>query len=123
MSIVINQKVQEIKRLKRESLILRSLMIVLSKMSIKSPLLSQISFNKINLGNDKSVALVYIYSNFGKETAQAAIKVLISYQKQIHSNLCSELQFRYMPKLKFVYDVQYEKVLRINEVIEKAMKE
>ena len=67
----------------------------------------QISFTKITLSAEKSTALLYIFSAFGKEIGQAAIKLLLSYQKQIHAALCTELQFRYMPKLKFIYDTQY----------------
>ena len=118
-----NQKVKEIKTLKREAMILKSLMIVLPKINIKSSLLLQISFTKITLSAEKSTALLYIFSAFGKEIAQEAIKLLLSYQKQIHAGLCTELQFRYMPKLKFIYDAQYEKIIKINDLIEKANSE
>jgi ribosome-binding factor A len=115
-----NQKVKEIKTLKKEAMILRTLMTVLPKIGIKSSLLLQISFTKVTLSAEKSTALVYIFSAFGKEIAEAAIKLLVSYQKQIHFNLCAELQFRYMPQLKFIYDSQYEKIIKINDLITAA---
>lgn len=115
-----NQKVKEIKTLKREAMILKTFLGVLPKIGIKSSLLLQISFTKVTLSAEKSTALVYIFSAFGKEIAEAAIKLLISYQKQIHFHLCTELQFRYMPKLKFIYDNQYEKIIKINDLIDLA---
>lgn len=115
-----NQKVKEIKTLRKEAMILKNLMIVVSKIGIKSSLLLQVSFTKVTLSAEKSTALVYIFSAFGKEIAEAAIKLLLSYQKQIHSALCTELQFRYMPRLRFVYDAQYEKIIKINDLIVKA---
>lgn len=118
-----NQKIKEIKTLRREAMILKNLMIVLQKIGIKSSLLIQISFTKVTLNAEKSTALVCIFSAFGKEIAEAAIKLLVSYQKQIHAGLCTELQFRYMPKLKFVYDAQYEKVIKINDLIAAANRE
>ncbi len=118
-----NQKNKEIKTLKREAMILKGLMIVLSKININSSLLFSISFTKITLSAEKSTAVVSIFSAFGKEIALNAIKLLLSYQKQIHSALCEHLQFRYMPKLKFIYDAQYEKVIRINDLISKVNKD
>jgi ribosome-binding factor A len=117
-----NQKTKEIKTLKREAMILKTLLAILPKIGIKSSLLLQISFTKVTLSAEKSNAFVYVFSAFGKEIAEAAIKLLVSYQKQIHASLCSELQFRYMPKLKFMYDGQYEKIIKINDLIELANK-
>jgi ribosome-binding factor A len=118
-----NQKIKEIKTLKREATILKTLMIVLPKIGIKSSLLLQISFTRVTLNAEKSTALVHVFSAFGKSIAEEAIKLLLSYQKQIYFTLASELQFRYMPKLKFIYDGQYEKIIKINDLIDTANKE
>lgn len=116
-----NQKIRDIKKLQKESTILRTLLSILPKIVIESKDLQKLSFTRVCLNKDNSVATVYLYSSFGRDVVETGIKELIDYAKSIRSMMASLLQFRYMPKLFFSYDHQNEKVERLFEIIDKAI--
>lgn len=115
-----NQKVRDIKKLQKESTILRALLSILPRTIAESAVLQKISFTRASLNKDNSQVTIYVYSSFGRDVTEEAIKELIDYVRSIRGSLASLLQFRYMPKLRFTYDGQEEKIAKINEIIDKA---
>ena len=114
-----HNKAKNIKKLRREAEILKSLMIVLHKIIIKKDILSGLSFTRVNVTADGSFIMVFVHSLEGEEIAKKAVIYLDSYKKQIYHELCQHLQYRRVPHLKFLYDEQQDKINKINSLLDK----
>jgi ribosome-binding factor A len=113
----INNKNSDIKKKKKESALLKTFMEVLYKVMGFQKILEGIVFTKIEVFDKGGRAIISVYSHDSEDQAQAAIKKIISYSKQIQHQIGQILQYRYTPKLEFIYDAQYEKILKINKLL------
>lgn len=114
-----HNKAKNIKKLRREAEILKTLMIVLHKIIIKKDIMSGLSFTRVNITADGSFIMVFVHSIKGEEVAKHTIVYLNAYKKQMHHELCQQLQYRHVPHLKFLYDEQQDKVNKINTLLDK----
>ncbi len=119
---MISEKQRNIKKLQKESSILKSISSLVIELSSELPLLSKVSFIRVVLSDDKSFAKVFVYSSYGESVVLDFIKSLVPYIPSIKTSLSKMSDFRRVPNLKFFYDHQYEKVQYIESLIDSVPK-
>ena len=119
---MISEKQRNIKKLQKESSILKSISSLVIELSSELPLLSKVSFIRVVLSDDKSFVKVFVYSSYGESVVLDFIKSLVPYIPSIKTSLSKMSDFRRVPNLKFFYDHQYEKVQYIESLIDSVPK-
>jgi ribosome-binding factor A len=119
---LISEKQRNVKKLQKESNILKNVSSLILELGSELPLLNKVSFTRVVLSDDKSLAKVFVYSSFGKDLALDFIKSLIPYIPSIKTSLSRVSDFRRVPNLRFLYDCQYEKVQYIESLIDSVPK-
>lgn len=112
-----------IKRSQKESLLLKELSKMLHQLSLDDSNLEGLTINKVELSRDKSICFVYFYDPTGIESFKEKKKALILYKPSIRKGIAAALNSRYVPNIKFVFDVKFDKQQRIEALIEEAKKE
>ena len=118
-----NEKIKNIKKLQKESTIMKNLALVFHKCVSDQTIFHKVSLNRLDLSEDRGAIIVYFYSSFGREYVDAVIKQLIPKLPHLRHELAQLLQFRYMPKLVLKYDLHEEKIININKKIEEALQQ
>ena len=121
--MIVNNKVRHIKKLQKESQFLKNILIFLSRLSKELPVLYKISCTSAQLNKEGSLVKVFVYSAFGKECAEEAIKAIIPYVPSMRGGLSQMMSLRYTPRIYFCYDENYNKVIKINHLLDKVSSE
>ncbi len=120
---MISERQRDIKKLQKEFNLLKTISSLIFRLASDLPLLSKISIIKLVYSNDKSTAKIFIYSSFGKETVESFIESLIPYIPSIRGSISALINLRMTPKLRFIYDSQYEKIVYMEKLIDSVQKE
>lgn len=112
-----------IKRSQKESLILRELSKMLHQLSLDDVELSGLFVNRIELSKKKGTCILYFYDPNGIESYRSKIGRLILYKPSLRKGIASALDSKYTPELRFEFDEQYEKQLKIENLLEKVKKD
>lgn len=113
-----NPRVSEIKRAQKESLLSKKIASLLSTIALDDPRVAQVMLSRVQLSPDKGVATLYFYTPEGPEAFREKLELLILYKPSIRSALAKLIPSRYTPELVFKYDAQFEKELRINQLLD-----
>lgn len=116
-------KQQEIKRAQRESYYFREISNLFLKITIDEQSLLGLHITKVNLSPDGGSCIVLFLDESGKEEFEKKLATLILYKPSMRSALAKMSQGRYTPNLIFRYDDNYEKVEKINRLIDTLKKE
>ncbi|MBH48064.1 MAG: ribosome-binding factor A [Halobacteriovorax sp.] len=108
-------KVKSFKKEKFEERLLHEMNGMLRR-EISDPRASFLSFTKVELSHDYSVANVYwdTFDSDRKEDCSEAVKGLAG---KFRSLLANVLQIRHTPQLKFAYDNQFEAQAEIDRLL------
>ncbi len=82
--------------------------------------LQGLTINRVQLSPDKGMCSVYFYTPLGEEHFKDMLRILILYKPSLRKALASRIQARYTPDLTFKFDTQFEKVQRVEELLEKV---
>lgn len=115
--------VSDIKRAQKESLLLREISQLFLQASIDEKALQGLSINRVKLSPDKGVCTVYFYTPQGQKFFDEVLPILKLYKPSLRKALSSQIRSRYTPELIFRYDEQYEKIMHIENLLEKVKKE
>jgi len=118
-----SKRVSEIKRAQKESLLGKKIAVLLSKIALDDPKVSEFTLNRVELSADKGVAVLYFYLPGGQEEFSEKIASLILYKPSIRSAIAKLVPSRYTPELVFKYDKQFEKELKINQLLDRIKEE
>ena len=111
-------KVHEIKRAQRASLLLRAISTLFSSVARDDAALNGVTINRVELSPDKSTCYVYFYTAQGEEVFKnELLSRLILYKPSLRAALAKEIAGRYTPELIFKFDNAFEKSLRIETLI------
>jgi len=114
---------QEIKRAQRESYYFREISNLFLQITIDEPRLVGLHINKVALSSDGGTCTVLFLAESGKQEFEEKLPTLILYKPSMRSALAKMSHGRYTPNLIFRYDEGYEKVEKINRLIDTLKKE
>jgi ribosome-binding factor A len=111
-------RVSGIRHAQKEELFSRELSILLQKLSLDDPRVAKVFISNVKLAPDRKLCTVYLYSAEGKETVHEIVGVLILYAPSLRKALASATDQRFVPDLRFVFDERYEKMQRVEALLE-----
>lgn len=89
------------------------------KREIADPRLKMATITAVEVSNDLKLARVYFTAPSGKQQKDAAIKGFNSARGFIKRTLAHEMDLKYMPDIKFIYDESLEYGAHIEALIQK----
>lgn len=114
---------QEIRKAQKESYFYREISNFFLQITIDEPRLNGLYINKITLSSDSGTCVVLFLASHGKAEFEEKLPLLILYKPSMRSALAKMSHGRYTPNLIFRYDEGYEKIEKINLLIDKLKDE
>jgi len=111
------------KRAQKERLLLREISHLFLQTAADDTELRDINIHRVELSDDKSTCFVYFYTEQGKEGFDIKLERLKLYKPSLRKALADRLKFRYVPDLRFKFDMQYEKQRAIEKLLDKVKEE
>ncbi len=111
-----------IKRAQKESLLFRVISQLFLQATLDDPRLQGIFVNRVQLSTDKSSCTVFFYTAKGEEGFNELRKHLLLYKPSLRKAIAASIPGRYTPELVFKFDTQFEKLQRIEELLEEVKK-
>lgn len=112
--------VSSIKRSQKESLYLRTISKLFNQAAQDDTKLRGLFVSRVSLSDDKSHVTVYFHSLQGIDHFEKSFDALVVYKPSLRKALAQEIQSRYTPDIVFRYDVMFDKIQRVEELIEQA---
>lgn len=111
-----------IKREQKKSLFFRELSVFVQKISETEKSVANVFISRVDLSDD--CGILYIFFTSLQEPSQKyfdeALDFLKLYKPSMRKALAQTLQGRYTPELVFMFDDKFEKVRRVNELLDKV---
>ena len=115
--------IKEKKRAQKERLLHREISQLFLQAAIDDPELRNITIHRVQLSEDRSICTVYFYAEEGKKAFDKKLERIKLYKPSLRKALADRLQFRYVPNLRFRFDMQYEKQRAIEKLLDKLKEE
>ena len=109
---------KSIKRKQQESIILKAIADLLHRLKSDIKSLNEVVVVRVDLSPDLSTLKVFLFSEAGKKVTEDVIEELIPYCRSFRFSLGNMISFRRVPRVRFIYDSHYEKVLKIEKLID-----
>ncbi len=116
-------RASSIKLGKKRALLLKKISELFLEVSLDDQRIRGLTISRVALSKDKSLCIVYFYSPNGKEEFNEKLEILKLYKGSIRKALAQDIKGRYVPDLKFEYDDQFEKLMKVENLIEKLKKD
>lgn len=117
---MIENKVSNLKRAQKESLIKKELSKLFLEIKLSDKNLEDIYINNVQLSTDKSAAHVLFFSEKGQEYFEQKLPFLILYKPSVRKALSRILDSRYTPQVIFQYDKTFEKQVKIEALLDRV---
>lgn len=111
------RSVSDIKRSQKESLLLRTISQLFHQAARDDSKLTAASITRVQLSPNKSLCTVYFYMPEGKEAFKKLLPSLTLYKPSLRKALSQEIRGRYTCELVFRFDEQFEKVEKIEKLL------
>jgi ribosome-binding factor A len=118
-----NSSVAAIKKAQKESLLLKKISSMFHTILIDDTRLDGLFVNRVELSADKGWVTVYFYTLDGQEKFEEQHEILKLYKPSIRKGLADQIKGRYVPDLKFAYDLKFERQQRLERVMSQAAHE
>lgn len=83
------------------------------------PLIRDLTITRVDLTDDKGICFIYFYTPLGEEAFKKdTLNVLIPYKPSLRKALAQLLHGRTVPDLVFRFDTTFDKVMRIEKIID-----
>ena len=115
--------VSNVKRAQKESQLFREISQLYMQASMDDPRLHGIFVNRVQLSPDKGLCTVFFYTAQGEQYFSEMLHTLTLYKPSMRKALAAEIRGRYVPDLIFKFDTQFEKLQRIEHLIEQVKTE
>lgn len=109
---------KNIKHAQKEALLLKEISRLFLQVTLDDPSLRDIQINRVKLSPDKGLCTVYFYAQGGEKAFNEKRKQLVLYKPALRHALAQQIPGRYTPDLRFKYDANFEKQLRIESLLE-----
>ncbi len=107
-----------VKRAQKESQLFREISQLFMQTSLDDTRLKDIMVNRVQLSPDKGVCTIFFYTADGEERFNELLNILVLYKPSLRKALAAKIRSRYTPELIFKFDKQFEKQLRIDQLLE-----
>ena len=104
----------------KETTIFRSVSQIFHSLHLYVPKIISLTIVKVSLSPDLSVAKIFLYAPEGKSFVDEIIQQILPYVPSMRKSLSNLVELRKTPKLYMVYDAQYEKQVKIEQLRDKA---
>ena len=118
-----NQQFKEIKRARKESLLLREISNFFLRIAQEEPKLQDLYIVRVRLSTDYGICSVFFHTAEGKAAFQEKLRLLILYKPSLRSAIAKSIKGRYTPNLIFKYDEDFDKQKKVDDLIEKLKTE
>jgi len=115
-----HSSVSDIKRAQKESALLRIISTLFMQVARDDKRIQDISVQRVTLSPDKGTCYVYFYSPQGQAHFDTQLSILKLYKPSLRKALADSFQSRYTPEIVFKFDEQFEKALKIEQLIDKV---
>jgi ribosome-binding factor A len=116
-------RVSEIKHAQRESVLMREISNFFLRIVLDDDRLKGLQVNRVQLSADRGKCTVFFYTEGGMEDFEEKRKTLVLYKASLRNALSKSLESRRIPQLRFVYDAQFSKQRRIDDLLQKLKDE
>ncbi len=114
---------QEIRKAQKESYFYREISNLFLQITIDEPRLNGLFINKVHLSSDGGTCVVLFLATNGRAEFEEKLSILVLYKPSMRAALAKTSRGRYTPNLIFRYDEDYEKVEKINKLLDTLKKE
>ncbi len=124
MSISHKSQSPEVKREQKKSLYARIFSEMVQSLVADEPDIAQVFVTRVEFSKDGGTCYVYFSSYLGttleekEKKYDTARQRLVLYKPSMRQALSKELAGRYVPNIRFMFDAQREKELRINALLD-----
>ncbi len=87
-------------------------------LALDQPIFNAIYPTRMDTAPDGSVLYIYFTANGGKDEVNSILGDLILFKPSIRKALSQQIRARYVPQLVFKFDETFEKVMRIEKLLE-----
>ncbi len=109
---------QEIRKAQRESYFHQEISKLFRQIAIDESSLNGLFINRVQLSSDGGTCVVLFLATNGRPEFEEKLPTLVLYKPSMRSALAKTSHGRYTPNLVFRYDEDYEKVEKINQLLD-----
>jgi ribosome-binding factor A len=109
---------QEIRKAQKESYFHREISNLFLQITIDEPRLTGLFINRVTLSPDGGTCVVLFLAANGRPEFEEKLPMLVLYKPSMRAALAKTSRGRYTPNLVFRYDEDYEKVEKINRLLD-----
>jgi ribosome-binding factor A len=109
---------QEIRKAQKESYFYQEVSKLFRQITIDESSLNGLFINRVQLSSDGGTCVVLFLATNGRPEFEEKLPTLILYKPSMRSALAKTSHGRYTPNLIFRYDKDYEKVEKINQLLD-----
>jgi len=102
----------------KEALIFRKISEFLYRLHGELSLLDKITIVSVNMSSDSSSANVMLFSDDGETVVKEFIQQLVPFIPSIRKSLATSINLRRTPRIRFIYDSHFSKILKIEKLID-----
>jgi ribosome-binding factor A len=114
---------QEIRKAQRESYFHQEISKLFLQITMDEPRLHGLFINRVHLSPDGGTCVVLFLATNGKSEFEEKLPTLVLYKPSMRTALAKTSRGRYTPNLIFRYDDDYEKVEKINRLLDTLKEE
>jgi len=118
-----NRQFKEIKRARKESLLLKEISNFFLRIAQDEPKLQSLYISRVQLSTDYGICFVFFHTAEGKAAFEEKLPLLILYKPSLRSAIAKAIRGRYTPNLIFKYDEVFDKQKKVDDLIEKLKTE
>ncbi|HEX4069300.1 MAG TPA: ribosome-binding factor A [Candidatus Babeliales bacterium] len=114
---------QEIRKAQKESYFYQEISKLFLQITIDDPRLNGLFINRVHLSPDGGTCVVLFLASHGRTEFEEKLSTLVLYKPSMRTALAKTSRGRYTPNLIFRYDEDYEKVEKINRLLDTLKEE
>lgn len=112
-----------IRKARKEAQYLRVISTLFTAQAVEDKRLRNVFINRVELSADGGLCYVFFYSDQGETYFKEVLPHLILYKPSLRAALAQEIRGRYTPDILFRFDEQFEKQQKIEQLIDRVIRE
>lgn len=112
-----------VRKARKEAQYLRVISTLFAQQAVEDERLHDIFINRVELSADGGLCYVFFYSQQGESRFKEILPHLILYKPSLRAALAQEIRGRYTPDILFRFDEKFEKQQKIEQLIDRVIRE
>lgn len=113
-----SSRVSDIKKAQRESILFKLISELFTQAASDDQRLKGIFISRVQLSDNRSLCTVFFYSADGKKHFDDLFEVLKLYKPSMRKAVAKNISARYAADIRFAYDEHFDKVQKLEKLIE-----